>query len=133
MLDLTKPLYNDVFFEILYMDILPDVSKTRCELGGGYIDVQFTPYVDDITQAIIDIKRRYLLKPLFDIVLGRGGDLEKNVPLLSAALLLCATLSRNYSKSPDGFVMNVATGIVLSQAVDMEGLHLCLRKLRIEC
>ena len=37
MLDLTKPLYNDVFFEILYMDILPDVSKTRCELVGDIL------------------------------------------------------------------------------------------------
>ena len=129
MLDLAKPFYNDVFFDTLYMDILPDGAKTRCELDGGYIDVQFTPFVDDITQAIFDVKRRYLLQPLFDLVLSLGGDLKKNVPLLSAALLLCATLTRNYSKHPDIFCRSVATGIVLSQAVNIEGLYSCLRML----
>ena len=133
MLDLAKPFYNDVFFETLYMDILPDVPKTGCELDGGYIDVHFTPYVDDITQAIFDVKRRYLLEPLFDLVLSLGGDLERNVPLLSAALLLCATLTRNSSETPHVFFRSVATGIVLSQAVNIEGLYSCLRKLGIEC
>ena len=133
MLNLAKPFYNDVFFDTLYMDILPDVPKTRCELDGGYIDVQFTPYADDITQAIFDVKRRYLLQPLFDLVLSLGGDLEKNVPLLSAALLLCATLTRNYSKTPDVFFRNITTGIILSQAVNIEGLYSCFRMLGIEC
>ena len=133
MLDLAKPFYNDVFFDTLYMDILPDVPTTRCELDGGYIDVQFTPYADDITQAIFDVKRRYLLQPLFDLVLSLGGDLDKNVPLLSAALLLCATLTRNYSKSPDVFFRSITTGIILSQAVNIEGLYSSLRMLGIEC
>ena len=133
MLDLAKTLYNDVFFDTLYRDILPYSAKTKCELDGGYIDVRFTPFVDDITQAIFDFKRRYLLQPLFDLVLSLGGDLEKNVPLLSAALLLCATLTRNYSKYPDVFFRSVATGIVLSQAVKIEGLYSCLRMLGIEC
>ena len=133
MLDLAKPFYNDVFFNTLYMDVLPDTPETMCELDGGFINVQFTPYVDEITQAIFDIKRRYLVQPLFDLVLSHGGDLEKNVPLLSAALLLCATLTRNYSKSPDGFFRNIATGLVLSQADNTKGLYLCLRKLGIEC
>ena len=133
MLDLAKPFYNDVFFDTLYMDILPDVPKTGCELDGGYVDVHFTPYADDITQAIFDIKRKYLIEPLFDLVLSLGGDLEKNVPLLSAALLLCATLTRNYSKTPDVLFRSVATGIVLSQAVNTEGLYSCLRRLGLEC
>ena len=133
MLDLAKPFYNDVFFNTMYIDVLPGVPETRYELDGGFIDVQFTSRVDEITQAIFDIKRRYLLQPLFDLVLSHGGDLEKNVPLLSAALLLCATLTRNYSKSPDGFFRNIATGLVLSQADNTKGLYLCLRKLGIEC
>ena len=132
MQDLAKPLYNDVFFETLYMDVLPNVPDTRCELDGGFIDVHFTSKVDDLTQAIFDIKRRHLLQPLFNLVLSHGGDLEKNLPLLSAALLLCATLTRNYSKFPGVFFRNIATGLILSQAVDMEGFYLCLRKLGIK-
>ena len=133
MLDIAKPFYNDMFFETLYMDVLPDVANTRCELNGGVIDVHFTPKVDDLTQAIFDIKRKNLIQSLFSLVLSHGGDLEKNVPLLSASLLLCATLTRNYSESPDNFFRNIATGLILSQAVNMEGFFSCLRKLGIGC
>lgn len=115
------------------MDVLPDVPETRCDFNGGFIDVQFTPYVDEITQAIFDVKRKYLLQPLFDLVLSLRGDLEKNVPLLSAALLLWATLTRSYCKTPDVFFRTMATGIVLSQAVKVEELYSCLRMLGLEC
>ena len=81
----------------------------------------------------LHLKRRQLLQPLFSLVLSHGEDLEKNVPLLSAALLLCAALTRNCSTSPDGFFGSIATGVILSQAVNMEGFYLCLRKLGIEC
>ena len=134
MLDLAKPLYNDVFFDTLYMDSLeiPDVPETQCDFNGDFININFTPCVDDITQAIFDVKRKHLLQPLFDLVLSLGGDLEKNVPLLSNALLLCATLTRDYSKAPDAFFRNMATGIILSQAVNLEELYLCFKMLGIE-
>ncbi len=132
MLDLAKPLYNDVFFDTLYMDILPDVPETKCEFDGAFINIQFTPYIDDIAQAIFDVKQRYLLQPLFALILSLDGGLEKNVPLLSNALFLCATLTRNYSKAPDVFFRNMATGIILSQAVDLETFYLCLRTLGIK-
>lgn len=133
MLDLAKPFYNDVFFDTLYMDVLPDIPETRYELDGEFINVQFTPYVDEITQAIFDVKRTYLLQPLFDLVLDLGGDLEKNIPLLSAALLLCATLTRDFSKAPDILFRSMAVGITLSQAVNMEELYSCLRMLGMKC
>lgn len=132
MLDLAKPLFIDVFFDTLYMDILPEIPETRYEIEEDFINIQFTPHADDITQAIFDVKQRYLLQPLFELVLSLGGDLEKNVPLLSNALLLCAILTRNYSKTPDIFFRNMATGIVLSQAVDLEGFYSCLRMLGIK-
>ena len=132
MLDLAKPLYIDVFFDTIYMDVLPEVPETRCEIEGDFINVHFNPHVDGITQAIFDIKRRYLLQPLFDLVLSLEGDLGKNVPLLSNALLLCATLTRNYRKVPGAFIRNMATGIVLSQATDLEGFYSCLRTLGIK-
>ncbi|KAI4117343.1 MAG: hypothetical protein LQ338_007570 [Usnochroma carphineum] len=132
MLDLAKSLYIDVFFDIIYMDILQEVPETRYEIEGDLVNVHFTPHVDDITQAIFDVKQRYLLQPLFDLVLSLGGNLEKNVPLLSNALFLCATLTRSYSKTPDAFFRNMATGIILSQAVDLEGLYSCFKTLGIK-
>lgn len=134
MLDLAKPLYVDVFFDTLYMDILPEApgTETRYLIGGGFVNVDFCPHVDDITQAILDIKNQYLLQPLFDFVRSSGGHLEKNVPLLSNALFLCASLTRNHVENSDDFIRNMAIGIVLSQAVDMEGFYSCIRRLGFE-
>ncbi|KAL8997558.1 MAG: hypothetical protein Q9169_003176 [Polycauliona sp. 2 TL-2023] len=129
MLDLAKSLYIDVFFATVYMDLLPQVTKTKYTIEGNLITVDFTPEVDDVTQAIFDVKRRHLLQPLFDLALSHGKDLEKNIPLLSNALLLCATLTRNYSEHPHAFFQNMATGIVLAGAVDYDGFYAGLKSL----
>lgn len=132
MLDLAKPLYIDVFFDTLYMDILPELPETRFEIDGGLINIRFTPYIDDITQAVFDVKRRYLLQPLFELVLSLGGDLEKNITLLSNALFLCATLTRNHGTIPEVFLRNMATGIVFSRAVDLKGFYSCFKTLGVK-
>lgn len=131
MLDIANALYTDVFFDTLYMDILPEVPETKYEMAGNLISVDFTPKIDDITQAIFDVKRRYLLQPLFNLASTLGMDLEKDIPLLSNALLLCATLTRNYSERPDAFIRNTATGIVLAQALDLEKFYLGLKLLGV--
>ncbi|KAL9577657.1 MAG: hypothetical protein Q9212_006228 [Teloschistes hypoglaucus] len=123
LLDLAKPFYNDVFFDTLYMDVLPNVPETRCKIEGGYIDVQFTPDVDSLSQAVFEIKRRYILRPLFEHALSLGWNLENNIPLLSNALFVCATLTRNYSNNATALVRNTATGIVLTGAVDMDRFY----------
>ena len=124
MLYLAKPFHDDVVFDNLYMDILPDVPKTGCELDGEHIDVQFTLYVDGMSQAIFDVKRRYLIQPLSILfeVLEEIWSMRYR-----------GTSMRNYSKNPDVFFRSVATGIVLSQAVNIEGLYACLRVLSIKC
>ncbi|KAL9632917.1 MAG: hypothetical protein Q9204_003608 [Flavoplaca sp. TL-2023a] len=125
MLDLAKPFYNDVFFDTLYLDLLPKTPKMTYAIEGDLINVSFTPYVDDLTQAVFDVKHRFLLQPLFGLVkdCGGGHDLGKDIPLLSNALLCCATLTRDFSGHPDAFVRNLATGTILAQAVDLEGLY----------
>lgn len=113
------------------MDILPEAPETRCKIEGDFINIHFTPHVDDITQDMFDIQRQYLLQPLLDLVLSLGGDLEENVVLLSNVLRLCATLTRNCSKTPEVLFRNMATGIFLSQAVNWEEFYSCLRTLGI--
>ncbi|KAL8674418.1 MAG: hypothetical protein Q9168_001151 [Polycauliona sp. 1 TL-2023] len=129
MLDLAKSFYNDVFFSTLYMDIMPEPTDTRYTIEDNLITVNFTPEVDELTQAVFDVKRRYLLQPLFDLALSHGRDLEKNIPLLSNALLLCATLTRDHSGHLGAFIQNMATGIVLAGAVDFDGFYTGLKLL----
>ena len=123
MLYLAKPFHDDVGFDNLYMDILPDVPRTGCELDGENIDVQFTLYADGISRAIFDVKRRYVIQPPLILF----GVLEE-----IWSLRYRGTSMRNYSKNPDVFFRSVATDIFLSQAVNIEGLFACLRMLSIK-
>ncbi|KAL8938238.1 MAG: hypothetical protein Q9216_003998 [Gyalolechia sp. 2 TL-2023] len=131
MLDIAKAFYNDVFFDTLYMDSLPEVPETMFTLDNHLITVDFPRCVDDITPAIFDVKWRYLLQPLFELARNQGRDLEKDIPLLSSALLVCATLTRNFSGHPDAFIRNMAAGVVLAQAVDLESFRLGLQSLGV--
>lgn len=134
MLDLAKPLYNDIFFDTLYADIRPASEDILYEVDEESIKIMFTPNIDTVTQALFEIKTRHLLQPLCESIMEMGGDfkLERNVTLLSTALLLCATLTRDYRASHPAFFMNVAAGIVLSTAKDWEELYACFRLLGLD-
>ncbi|KAI0490529.1 hypothetical protein F4859DRAFT_520297 [Xylaria cf. heliscus] len=120
MMDLAKPIYNTVFFETLdQLLMLGHVNldlKYRVIRETNTIVVDFSPRIDSVTQAILDIKLRYLVKPLCDEVRELGGNLENHVSLLSTALFLCATLGRNFVNSEQGFLSNFATGFILRKA-----------------
>ncbi len=127
LLDLAKPFYNDIFFEALYADALPPKPGLVYEVGQDFIHVSFTPWVDAATQAIFEIKTRYLLQPLCDFVLGMGGDLESHVTLLSNALLVCATLTRNFKDSEAAMFTNLVIGIIMSTASTWKELYSCFQ------
>ncbi|KAI0414122.1 hypothetical protein F5X98DRAFT_390129 [Xylaria grammica] len=120
MVDLTKPLYGDGFFETLYQRLMPgkvDLGlKYRLRSDTNTILIDISPQLDSLTQAIMDIKLRYLVKPLCDEVRSLGGDLEDHVPLLGTALFLCATVARDFSNSDQEFLSNFATGLILREA-----------------
>ncbi|TGJ85761.1 hypothetical protein E0Z10_g3008 [Xylaria hypoxylon] len=120
MLDLAKPLYSDGFYETLYQRLMPgkvDLRfKYRVSSDTDTIVIDFAPQLDSLAQAIMDIKLRYLVKPLCDEVRPLGVNLEDHVPLLSTALFLCATLARNFANSEQTFLSNFATGFILREA-----------------
>ena len=136
LLDLATPLYHDVFFRTLSLDdfqVLEKIGENKYEFDEDVISVDFDPLADDMTQAVFDIKQKFLLQPLFSFAFSIGLDLEKNMPLLSSALLLCATLTQNHNNFfPDPFFCNMATGIILSQATDLASFYACLAKLGIK-
>ncbi|KAF2971920.1 hypothetical protein GQX73_g1682 [Xylaria multiplex] len=120
MLDLSKPLYNDGFYEILYQRLIPgkvDLGlKYRVDSSTNTIIINLAPRHDSLAQAIMDIKLRYLVKPLCDETQALGVNLEDHVPLLSTALFLCATLGINFANSEQTFLSNFATGLILREA-----------------
>ncbi|KAI0443924.1 hypothetical protein F4803DRAFT_573993 [Xylaria telfairii] len=120
MIDLAKPIYNTVFLETIDQLLMPghvnQDLKYRVIREANTIIISFSPRVDSLTQAILDIKLRYLLKPLRDEIQELGASLEDHIPLLSAALFLCATLGRNFCSSEQAFLTNFATGFILGRA-----------------
>ncbi|KAH8165746.1 hypothetical protein CIB48_g2492 [Xylaria polymorpha] len=120
MLDLAKPIYNTIFFETIDQLLM----SGHVNLGLEYrvireintIVIDYSPRIDSLTQAILDIKLRYLFKPLRDEVQELGASLEDHVPLLSTALFLCATVGRNFCSSEQAFLTNFATGFILGKA-----------------
>ncbi|KAI0805797.1 hypothetical protein GGR55DRAFT_653484 [Xylaria sp. FL0064] len=65
MLDLSKLLYNDLFYETLYQRLFPkkvDLGlKYRVSVDTNTTIVDFKPQIDSLTQAILDVKHFYLL------------------------------------------------------------------------
>ncbi|KAI0536549.1 hypothetical protein GGR58DRAFT_528117 [Xylaria digitata] len=124
MLDLAKPLYNDGFYETLYQRLIPgkvDLGlKYRVSSNTNTIVIDFAPRHDSLAHAIMDIKMRYLVKPLSDETRLLGVNLEDHVPLLSTTLFLCATLGRNFANSEQTFLSNFATGLILRDARNWE-------------
>ena len=125
MLDLAKPFYNDIFFQTLYADNMPDLPDIEYELREGVIRITLSPCEDQIGQAILEIKRRFLLAPFFEHAQGMGHDLEQHVRQLASALFACACLTRNFTGDWDNLFRNLAVGVMLSQATTLEGLWEC--------
>ena len=129
MLDLAKPLYNDLAYEILYRRLISDGInlglKYNIDLENNTIELTFKPQIDPLTQALFDIKVRYLLEPLCDGV----RLLQDYVPLLSTSLFLCATLGISLASNEEAFLANFATGLILRDAQTWRGLRSRLEEL----
>ncbi|KAL8791306.1 MAG: hypothetical protein Q9195_005925 [Heterodermia aff. obscurata] len=132
MLDLAKPFYNDVFFQVLYADKMPDLPRIDYELREGVIRITLRPCEDQLGQAILEIKRRFLIAPLFEFAQAKGHDLEQHVPQLANALFACACLTRNFTGDWGNFFRNLGVGVMLSQATTLEALWECCNSLGVQ-
>ena len=80
MLDLAKPLYLDVFFEMLYVDYIYDFPRIEYALDDGIIVITMDVYTDDLGQEILNIKRRFLIDPRFQYSRDIGCSPKEHVP-----------------------------------------------------
>lgn len=93
MLDLAKPFYNDVFFEILYADNIKDPPAIQYALNeeANLIEIMGTASQDQLASGILKIIRRYLMQPLLEILGGESSSgMEDHVAQLAYALFSCA-------------------------------------------
>lgn len=88
--------------------------------------VEFDPHVDQLSQAILDIKFHYLIQPISKSMHEYSCSLGSYIVILANALLLSATLTRDFSSEGDAFIPNFATGLILSTAQTWNELAYCL-------
>ena len=122
MLDLAKPLYNDVFFEMLYADYVHDAPRIEYAVEDGTIKITMVAWKDQLGKEILNIKRHFLIDPLFQYSRDKGCDMEGHVSQLAYALFSCACLTRNFNGDWDSLFRNIAVGVVLSQAANLDEL-----------
>lgn len=99
LLDLAKPLYNDVFFRALYADCISSPPRLRAKLSHDTLAMNVTYGDHGLADAILGIKRLYLVQPLFQHAGELGFDLRAETKVLSSALFACGLLTRDFSRN----------------------------------
>ncbi|KAL2041524.1 hypothetical protein N7G274_005906 [Stereocaulon virgatum] len=122
--DLAKPIYQDGFFVVDYADFLHDdlthtvdgdgmAIKWKVEEGTIYINYDLT--LEPLSKGLAFIKLEYLLRPMLEILDKNAYGLRDLAEeTLAYGLFACALLTRDYSRRPDVFFLNLAVGIRLA-------------------
>lgn len=122
LLDLAKPLYNDIFFRALYADCISSPPQIEVELMDDTLLMR-TFYGDSsLAQAILGVKRSYLVEPLFRHAQELGFDLYPEARVLSSALFACGLLTRDFSKDMNAFLINLCISAVLAGARKLDDI-----------
>ena len=126
VLDLAKPLYNDVFFRVLMAGLLGSDGEFSHRVDQEVLHVRIGKCTDSISRAIPAIKKRHLIEPLQELANSLDIELDDYAPRLAHALFSCALLTRNYAGHLEALMRSIAVGTILSQAVTLDDLwHRC--------
>jgi hypothetical protein len=122
ILDITKPLFNDVFFNIFYQDLLDRSQDVVTSFEQDQIHIRVDLTLDLLSKTIFEIKWRYLLEPFCLVMQQHGFDLLSftNMRKLASALLTCTILARNFSGNWNALFANIALGAMISQFTKWE-------------
>jgi len=93
LLDIVKPFFHNVFAMWMYFG--PDVAREQIsvELRGKTIYIEHNYNLPPIRQAMLETKQQLLLKPLIELMRGRGALPEDWREILRSALLCCPLLT----------------------------------------
>ena len=116
-LDIAKPLYNDLFFNIFYGDLLGHSPQSFCSFEQNMVKIHYELTLDSLSRVIMEIKRRYLFQTFCDIVKDDVLNLysPENMRKLGFALLACSLLSRDFSGKWNIFYANLSLGVSLTR------------------
>ncbi|KAJ7159826.1 hypothetical protein C8R43DRAFT_345698 [Mycena crocata] len=119
-LDFAKPLYNDVFFEALYADLVGRDFKAEglfnFTISSDEISIMIGDLKFDATARLLwEMKSRLVLKPFTTYLSTKNLPLARHMQILGSALFCCAVFTRNFKDYPDIFLINLALGVLFSQ------------------
>ena len=129
ILDLAKPLYNDVFFGALYADCIPDASRVEASIKRGRLSLRLHNADRTLSRGILEIKRRYLIEPLLLHAPEVGINSKAGVEVLANCLFASALLTRNFSEHPQAFFVSLCHAVKLSQVKTLPDLWATCSKL----
>lgn len=123
-LDLAKPIYQDEFFDVAYADFLHD-DLTHTVDGDGtaigwtveeeIIRIDYDLDMETLSKGQAVITLEYLLRPMLETLdQAANGLRDLAEETLAYGLFACALLTRDYSKRPDVFFLNLAVGVRLA-------------------
>jgi len=123
-LDLAKPIYQDGFFDVAYADFLhDDLTHTvdgdgmavRWRVEEGTIHIDYDLNMETLSKGLAVIKLEYLLRPMLETLdQAANGLRDLAEETLAYGLFACALLTRDYSRRPDVFFLNLAVGVRLA-------------------
>ncbi len=123
-LDLAKPIYQDGFFDVAYADFLhDDLTRTvdgdgmavRWRVEEGTIHVDYDLNMETLSKGLAVIKLEYLLRPMLETLdQAANGLRDLAEETLAYGLFACALLTRDYSRRPDVFFLDLAVGVRLA-------------------
>ena len=120
-LDLAKPIYLDGFFNAAYADLLYEKIPHKHDGENIWLDwkiekdqlsIDYSFALEPLWNTLACIKLEYVLRPVLEM-LEQIAPSQREIAeeTLAQGLFCCALLSRNYSKRPDVFLLNLALGI----------------------
>lgn len=72
--------------------------SSMSKLDNGIIRITVDACKDQLGQAILEIRRRSLIAPLFEHAQGMVYDLEQHIPQFASAFFACACLTTDFTR-----------------------------------
>jgi len=123
ILDFCNPFFIDVFFDIVHPATMDHGIEAMVRFENGALEISLTGPMNDLGQAILEIKVIYLLIPLCAFLESRGMDLRNIYKQLASALFLCGVSKFDWGGSWRIFFLRMAVGVVCSRITDLKSLR----------